>query len=262
MKRFTVLMAAAVLTLCGCGPKPVELNPLDIDLYTEAESPFIRWQKPEGESLYYQIVLQGISGKDGGRDVTLIGLETVEEPSYSGINRIAWYAQEHDYYGWMRYQVTAVDGEKSIAQGVSESFLIADYYPSEKELKPDLDQMTYVSYSGSGEQAEDNFSFFVTKEESGWELYANYINEDGNHDIKEAVTESQIKELKELLAEGTVVRRTVSDPDLVMLDGSETSWQLNWEGSPKMIGWYDYLPASGKEMVLDQWFRETGKEKE
>ena len=254
-------IAAVMMMLAGCANPGKELKPLKIETDTAAHSPYIRWEKPEEGDMEYEIVMQAVSGKDAGAAVDRIGEETISYESYSGMKWIAWYAQENDYYGPMRYQVTAVADGTAVCQGYSDIFLIGDYFPAEKEKQIDAETINGFCYSGSGESMEHNFLFDIREEDGKYILNADYTDEEDRHEIEKEITEAEFQELRRFAASGTIVRRRAEDPEWVMLDGSEERFQVYWNGETEIEkNWYEWVPEESQKEAVKTYLKGISRE--
>ena len=245
-------IAALMMILAGCTKGNTTLKPLKIETDPASHTPYIHWEKPEEGDVQYQIVIQAVSGKDAGAAADRIAEETISYESYSGMKWIAWYAQEKDYYGPIRYQVTAVVNDAAAYQGYSDIVMIQDYFPAETEKQIDAETINGFCYSGSGESMEHNFLFDIRKEDGKYILTADYTDSEDRHEIEKEITEEDFQELRRYAANGTIVRRTAEDPEWVMLDGSEERFQVYWNEETEVEkDWYEWIPAqSDKEPLI------------
>ena len=253
-------IAAVVMMLAGCTKPNTTLKPLVIETDSAAHAPVIRWEKPEEGDVQYKIVMQAVSGKDGGAAVDRIGEETITYESYSGMKWIAWYAQENDYYGPMRYQVTALISDTAVCQGYSDIFVIKDYFPAEKVKQIDAETINGFCYSGSGESMEHNFIFDIREEDGKYILTADYTDAEDRHEIEKEITEEQFQELRRYAANGTVVRRTAEDPEWVKLDGSEERFQISWNEETELEkNWYEWIPEQSETEAVKTYLKEISR---
>ncbi len=260
MKKRTGILAV-LLMAAGCTKPDSALKEMKIHLDTEAGAPMIRWEKLEEGDVSYQIVMRTVSGKDGGAAGNRIGEETVSYESYSGMNWIARYADQNDYYGPMQYQVTASINNTSAYQGYSDIFMIQEYFPSEKEKTIDADTVCGITYSGTGETKEQNFIFDIREEDGTYILMADFSDEEKRHEINKEVSEDVLQEIRRYVENGKIVRRVPADPELVILDGSEERFQVYWNEETDMEkNWYEFLPADSDTDALKAYLIHISKE--
>ena len=154
-------------------------------------NPVVTWEKPEGEELHYDVLIRTVSGADSGNTGMMMYNVPVDYETFRAGDYIAYYAQEHEYYGPLSFQVTAYDKETAVAQGTSDIILAADCFPSVKELvfgedvKPE--DITMISYSGTGSMAGDNFHYTLYKEDDEYLLDADFYDETGEHTVDHPV---------------------------------------------------------------------------
>ena len=75
-----------------------------------------------------------------------------------------------------------------------------------------------------------------------------FYDENGPHTADRTVDAEVFEQAKSYLEGGRIVRKTVEDPEMIMLDGSESGYQLWWNGMSELErSRYEFLPAEPQE---------------
>ena len=261
MKKPVLAVLAVFAAACTGTGTDNKLKPMNIRIENEYGTALVSWEKPEGKELHYDVLIHTVSGSDGGKTGDMVCNVPTEQESFRAGDYIAWYAQEHEYYGPVAVQVTAYDGETVIAQGESESFMAEECFPAVKELilgedvKPE--DITMISWSGTGEMREDNFHITLLKEDDEYTLDGEFYDENGPHTADRTVDAEVFEQAKSYLEGGRIVRKTVEDPEIVWLDYSESGYQLWWNGMSELErSWYEFLPAEPQEWHFKEFLKE------
>ena len=250
MKKYKgCVIAITLLGLLGCGSEIRSLNEMNIVMDERYAGPYISWQPIESNDAHYEVMIRAVNGRDGGADVQLVSTETTTSASYNGLRQLAWYAQENDYYGWMQYQVTAYEKETAVGQGISEPFLVTDYYPEASQIPFDPETINGLHYWGNGDSTELIFSYSLYQEDHQFLFEAEYWEEGNRIEIDTEVSEDIFEQIKPFL-KGTLQKRHVDDPELVILDGSEEQITLNRENQSELEkSWYEFIPEDKEGLV-------------
>ena len=136
-----------------------------------------------------------------------------------------------------------------------------DYFPEREKLTPgkdfDIETVRSFNYSGSGMMMQHNFSFSILSYGEERTYSANWFDDKGkNHSVERSIKDPEWQILLDYVKKGEVCRRYVFPPDLVMLDGSETSFGVQWEGeTPAEESFYRFQPSEQTEEELIDWLK-------
>ncbi len=210
-----------------------KLPEFEVELETASGDLNLRWEAPKGyDHLSYQVVAQV---RQNSRTYTEIYRKQVSY-TYVPVLSIAAYAtQENGFSERMRFMVEAYDGYKLVASGLSREFHPADYFPekTQYEFGRDISQEDIYSFwwHGTGTLAQQNFSYEAVRKDGEAKLYATYYDSGGRvHRAEKKLSDAVWEELIGLIVRGRVVRGSVADPDVVMLDGYSSDIQVLWNG--------------------------------
>ncbi|MBQ1438674.1 MAG: hypothetical protein IIZ10_03215 [Solobacterium sp.] len=261
MKKPVLAVLAFFAAACAGTGTNNNLKPMNIQIENEFGNALVSWEKPEGKELHYDVLIHTVSGSDGGKTGEMVCSVPTEQESFRAGDYIAWYAQEHEYYGPVAVQVTAYDGETVIAQGDSEPIMAEECLPAVKELilgedvKPE--DIILISWSGTGEMREDNFHITLVKEDDEYTLDAEFYDENGPHLADRTVDEAVFEQAKRYLEGGRIVRKTMEDPEIIWLDRSESGYQLWWNDMSELErSRYEFLPADSQEWHFKEFLKE------
>ncbi len=261
MKKILCAVLAIFAAACGSTGTNSDLKQMNVRIEKEYGNALVSWEKPEGKELHYDVLIRTVSGSDGGKTGNMVCTVPTEQESFYAGDYIAWYAQENEYYGPMAVQVTAYDGETVIAQGDSETIMAEECFPSVKELilgedvKPE--DITMISWSGTGEMIGDNFHITLLKEDDEYTLDGEFYDENGQHRAERTVEASVFEQAKNYLEGGRIVRKTVEDPEIIILDGSESGYQIWWNGMSELQrSRYEFLPAEAQEWHFKEFLKD------
>ena len=267
MKRLWGIVMASALLGCAAEEPVRELN---IQLERENDQPRIIWQKLPGEAVRYDVTLSTVSGSDAGKTGTMVFHTETAGDSFNGTDAVAWYAQENEYYGPMKYTVAAYEGETAAARGESETFMAGEFFPAEKEIALDaikLDSIEQFSYNGTGDASDLIFTFDFRKTEEGIMAIADYSDAEGHHEYDGMADAAFFNGLRPWIERGSLQRRHVREPDLVVLDETSEWFTLTYEGENSLQKmWYEFVPndEADKEAIiryLKQNAAETGNDR-
>ena len=265
MKKILLAVLAVFAAACGSTGTKQNLKEMKITVNNSYGNPVVTWEKPEGEELHYEVLIRTVSSSDGGKTGMMMYNVPVDYETFHAGDYIAYYAQEHEYYGPLSFQVTAYDKETAVAQGTSDIILAADCFPSVKELvfgedvKPE--DITMISYSGTGSMAGDNFHYTLYKEDDEYLLDAAFFDETGEHTAEHPVDAEVYEQAKAFLEGGRIVRKTVGDPEIILLDGGEEGYELYWNGMSELQrSWYEFIPAHEQEWSFRQFLTDISLE--
>lgn len=251
MKKWVVLFLVGFLL--GCNAEKKEIKEMNVELETGYYQPLCKWEALQEEVDTYRITLQKV---EGDKVEGIATTETQYQPMGLG-DQFFYYAQENNYYGPMRFKVEALQKEKVIAQGVSDSFAVTDYYPQEEEISVPWDLLTSFSYSGSGSSMEHLFDYSIRKEDGKF-VYSGTDYSLEESEFLTEITETQWEKLKNILKLGHYVRKHYSDPEIEMLDGSEQHMRLEWKNQTTIQqDMYEFVLEDDKVSVLREWLKEN-----
>lgn len=169
---------------------------------------------------------------------------------------IAYAACQNDYYGNVILEVTAYDSSrKKAAECRLEPVAVTDYYPAEKELLigTDIDpqSITSVYWSGSGSESSQNFLWELEKTDEGTIVFtANSFSENGVINIERREDPEVFDQALEIVKKGKMIRRNPEDPEFIILDGSEQSIHLRWDGESELQkSWYQFESPERSELI-------------
>ena len=182
----------------------------------------VRWEEVTNAS--YRIVIQKID-EDGKTEDLFLTIENY--PFIQGWDLIGYCAQESGYYGDLRFHVEALDHSgKVLEEGNGPVFKTTDYYPEEQEREIADRKIRSFSYhigthsSMTMEYEADslqNCSIYNNGTEISFEA-AYTIGRDLKK-VSKTLQEKEWEELQELIKKGKLVKKKISDPNLMILDG-------------------------------------------
>ncbi|MBQ1476980.1 MAG: hypothetical protein IIZ33_02415 [Erysipelotrichaceae bacterium] len=225
-----------------------------ISLKKEYGQIFLEWPKTEGiTDPLYEVSVETSEGKE---------LYRFKERSESVVatGYAAYAAQENDYYGEAVFHVFVRENGTVKKEYVSESFLIEDFFPKEKELifgedlKPD--DLYLISYSGNGEMASDNFNYSLSRSDEEVTYSASWIDGSGHHEVERTEDLKVWEEALGYLANMKIERRELRDPEIQMLDGKESHLSVDWMGRTGKYSYYTAVFPKEDEEALIRYLRE------
>lgn len=236
-------------------PKTEVTEPMKAELDAGYVSPNLRIIADENRQLSFRVALQRVPED---RDVFDI---MTDSTYFWGSDFVAYYCQENGFFGEVRYHVTVLENGQKIGDLYSESFTAGDYFPEREKLTPgkdfDIETVRSFNYSGSGMMMQHNFSFSILSYGEERTYSANWFDDKGkNHSVERSIKDPEWQILLDYVKKGEVCRRYVFPPDLVMLDGSETSFGVQWEGeTPAEESFYRFQPSEQTEEELIDWLK-------
>ena len=256
MKRALTVLC---LLLGGCMSTQSSVTALNV----EAESMYGRMSlmiHPEDRFSQYEV---NILRADNETSLYTYPSEDPDIRNTGGL--IAYAACQNDYYGDVILEVIAYDRQqKKAAECRLEPVAVTDYYPAEKELLigTDIDpqSITSVYWSGSGSESSQNFLWDLEKTEEGTVVFtADSFSEDGVINIKKPEDPEVFDQALEILKTGKMIRRNPDDPEFFILDGSEQSIHLRWDGQTELQkSWYRF--ESPERNKLTQFLNDLAKQ--
>ena len=218
-----------------------------------------QWEKPgqykdrEGD---YTVIIESV-GPDGSTRELAEGSGSYE--SFETTDYIAWACQENGFPDRMQYRVRAWNDGQLIAEGCSEPFDPRRFFPEKEVLEigrdiPEAD-IEGLDYHGSGDFVEANFLLSVEKEDDGRaEIEGTYYKNSKQKKTDKKLKASDWEELMALIRQGSVVRKHVMDPEIMMLDGSSTWFFLDWEDQSDLQEmWYVFRADDAVEQQIIDW---------
>ena len=243
-----------MMLISGCTqPKGSEPAELKINVEKGYGNAVLTWDEPE-EADTYDILISKHSGADGGAKAERIADTTCQSGYFQPSNYLAWYGYETGYFGPVRFQVSAYAKNQLIAQGINDNLMIQDVFPPEEELFFGTDvkaeDIVSLQYSGSGSSMEDNFCFSVRKDGDEVRYMADYTDVTGSHADDYEIAEEIFERILPELENGRIVRRIPDDPEIEMLDGSETYFRIEWKDETELQkSWYRFEPDEEETII-------------
>ena len=225
-----------------------------ISLKKEYGQIFLEWPRVEGiTDPLYEVAVETAEGKElyriAGRS------ESIAATGYA-----AYAAQENDYYGEAVFHVFVKENGAVKKEYVSETFLIEDFFPKQKELiigeDLKLDDLYLISYSGNGEMASDNFSYSLSRSDEEVTYSASWIDESGHHEVERTEDLKVWEEVLGYLANMKIERRELMDPEIQMLDGKESHLSVDWMGRTGKYSYYTAVFPKADEEALIRYLKE------
>ncbi len=219
----------------------------------------LRWNNPDNYPT--RIILQRVEPDQSVQD-----LYTVEtNHNYQQCWDIVGYAaQKHDYYGNMQFLLQETDAQgKILKEEPTEVFACTDFFPEEKTKSISGQTVKYISYT-SGQSSSmiagypagtmSNCTVYHFRDE--YTFTATYwIKDFTSKEIEKKLTEKDWNEVLQYLEGGQLIRKKISDPDFIVLDGGHPEClQVNTEEMTRLEErFYDYEPEKDKKEALIQW---------
>ena len=252
-------MAAGLLLLLfgAFQPAQAEGQDMEINVNTDYGNLRLGWEE--------------IPGADSYR-ITMLDESDNELVSYtesgSGsdcLDQLAWYCQENGFPVSVRFHVQALQADTLLSEGVTDKMDPRDFFPEQEQLRWDEDVdpalVTMFSWDTSGDTAEGNNHISVYR--SGREIMMSadyYDSSSKHHETEKKISEAEWQELLNLLRQGSIVRRYVSDPEISMLDGSDAKMIVRWENmSDTQERFYAFSPGESGDALLKWLFDHSKK---
>ena len=176
-------------------------------------------------------------------------------PYANALDLIGYYVQENNYSGNLCFRITAWLNDEMILQENSELFASTDVIPEKKELQFGTDLSTAdifsFSYGGTGDSVELIFSYSVNVDDDKIIYTADFHDSNGKeHNIEKTISSHDWKTLQEEIAKGSLHLKHFKDPDLVILDGSETWFTILFaDMDPIRERVYEFVPADREKLI-------------
>ena len=223
---------------------------MEIRVNTDYGNLRLGWDETAGADSYLVTMLDG----DGNE------LTSYRE-SYGGsdaLPHLAYYCQENGYPAAVSFRVQAMQEEQVLAEGRTDPLNPRDFFPEQEQLAWDEDVdpalVTKFSWDTSGDTVEANNHISVYRSDGSITLSADYYDSSSKHHRTEKkVSESDWNELLELLRQGTIARKYIADPEMIVLDGGEERMTLRWEGMSDTQERFYVFRAGGHKDALMAW---------
>ena len=239
-RRLWILLCAAALAAGGLGAAAAAADvPFTVEL-RESDG-FIRaeWTRL-GDGFTYEVsVCDRVESTEGEVSLQAFARRETDAASIALSDDVAWYYQESglDSVQYpMELVVTVVarrDGQRA-AEGESNILGLTDFFPPEDApaIGPDIPpgDITRFEWHSNGSYIEANFYFNVDLEGGAARLDAVYFDERGRHEIDAPAPESFRRELMDILCRGRLYRDYVMDPEIMILDGGDEYFRIEWKG--------------------------------
>ena len=140
-----------------------------------------------------------------------------------------------------------------------------DFFPEQEQLRWDEDVdpalVTMFSWDTNGDTAEANNHISVYRSGGEILLSADYYDSSSKrHEVEKKISEAEWQDLLNLLRQGSIVRRYVSDPEISMLDGSHAEMTVRWENmSDTQERFYVFSPGESGDALLKWLFDHSKK---
>jgi len=180
--------------------------------------------------------------------------------SMNGLDLLAYGAQENEYYDAACFKAEAMrpQSEEVLLEGRSEEIIIRDFFPEEKVI--DLKDKTLTSFSYSARKAGMTYGTYFG-ELQGFDLYVkddaascygSYVKNGKLKEFEKILSKEQFEKLCALIKEGRLERRSLRDPELIVMDEDiPERIRAGFEDMEKMLSqWYEFIPAD-KEALLN-----------
>lgn len=258
-RKLILVVSIFLLLLAGCKKKndDKDLTKLNPKVDTCIGSATVSWEVPlnlETAEERYHLSCYAVTQKN--EKVTndkLIFEQELTIPYFNGNDWIAYYCQENEYFGDFRYEVEAYVEDEHVASGISEVFNGETIFPKEKLLEYHNLEITSFEYSGSADHVEGNFNFTVSINAENILLNATFFDAtipDVRQVTDQVITLEEWEGLRKLMSGGTLSRRVVLDPELQLLDGSETSIRLQWVNQTNAeMNYFRFYPNNNEEEI-------------
>ena len=178
---------------------------------------------------------------------------------------LAYYCQEIGFPTAVSFRVQAMREEKVLAEGRTDAVNPRDFFPEQEQLAWDEDVdpalVTRFSWDTSGDTAEANNHISVYRSDGSITLSVDYYDSSRKrHQTEKKVSESDWNELLELLRQGTIARKYIADPEMIVLDGGEERLTLRWDGmSDTQERFYVFRPGEQKQALMAWLYDHAGK---
>ena len=216
----------------------IEAYDMNVELDTEYGQLDLRW--PETACDTYTVSVIGVNAD---KETVLYELP-VDSTYYRATDAAAYACQENGFPALMRFRVDAVKDGQSVSAGITETFDPRAYFPEKEKLiigediKPeDIRSLTWMT---SGTTAESSQMLEVSLSGSEAFIAGHYYEDMHRHEVNKKLTAPEREEFMRILAEGSLLRSYVMDPEFFMLDGSSYTMTLSWNGMEKRDSYYVY----------------------
>ena len=234
MRRYLWTIAAALLLgACAAADHGKGENTMQVKLTNNDGWVYAEWERPE-ENCEYEVSLFEKGNSDAFYKTETAGV------TLGLSDRIAWYYQETLQSDSFRHpmdlvvKTSALKNGKAIAQGESEPMHLEDLFPPKEapQIGKDIpeEDITVFEWSSNGSSTELIYNYYVSFDPEEPVYYASWFGENGNADIETETGEQFRKAVFDLIIRGELYRKYVEDPDLEILDGSEESLRIEWNG--------------------------------
>ena len=268
MKKFIILLLGILLVSCTKkteiiepdmtdnteekGENIMDLEKLDVTLGTEYNGLYVRWNEINDPSLIYKVTVEDKDGND---------LAFMHETGHGivGFDLLGYAAQENEYYDTVRFRVEAKQrgSDEVLLSGTSPDLEVTDFFPKETELAISDQAIGSFSYSsskstmvyGSYNEGMQNFDLYAKDEVK---IYGSYVKDGRLKEFDKKLSDEKWKKLEALLRKGRLVRKSVDDPELIVMDGDspETIRMVLDDMSRLETRWFVYEPED-KEALLN-----------
>ena len=267
MKKFIILLLGILLVSCTKkteiiepdmtdnteekGENIMDLEKLDVTLGTEYNGLYVRWNEINDPSLIYKVTVEDKDGND---------LAFMHETGHGivGFDLLGYAAQENEYYDTVRFRVEAKQrgSDEVLLSGTSPDLEVTDFFPKETELaiRSAIRSFSYSSSKstmvyGSYNEGMQNFDLYAKDEVK---IYGSYVKDGRLKEFDKKLSDEKWKKLEALLRKGRLVRKSVDDPELIVMDGDspETIRMVLDDMSRLETRWFVYEPED-KEALLN-----------
>ena len=246
MKRKLSLILCTVLALCGC---TAEDHNIEIKADQGEHSLSVECTlDAEGDSFTYEVSLKDT---DHGRTITEFEIESSDVLWMNLSNRILYYLQEND--------LTSVNAELTVSEKegkgkASVSFTLNDFLPADqiRRIGTDipLQEIEYISLNSVSDTAELCYSYYFRKDnDEQWTASCSFCDEDTRREISGYIDNDTAAKILACLEGSELSRIYIEDPELQIMDGTDTNWTIKWKSMTSADEMFD---LSVKQDVIDQ----------
>lgn len=221
-----------------------DIQQFSVELSTDYGQLKLGWEKPETirDNEGYNIIVERIVDGEWRHVYAVKSAYTY----YDATDLNAYVCQKQGFTDRQRFIVEAYDTDTIVGYAVSEEYDPRDFFPEKEELiigkDISVDDIDCVSFTSNGTNAEDNYSYTAVKEDDDYILYYD--------DTKEKkISDSEWNEIIKFVKAGRIVRKTVMDPEIVVLDGGYRRYTANWEGMSESDQSYYLLKLDNDDLL-------------
>lgn len=251
------LFAVFACTACTADDNEKDNDMQKIDVTLEpAGSIYCAWSVPDGAEAgtEYKVALILKDGSTASEFTTLANNALL-------FDYAAHYLQEHGGTDIsFSVKVQAVKDGRAFAEGKSEAYDLTALIPDsgERTVGNDiaLDDILSFSYTGSADYIDGNFGFYVYKATYGADFEYSWFDEGDHIEGEATLTEADWDELMGLLNGLKLSAKSFADPEIHMLDGSESAMRISWLDMASEDGMTELKPDGDTVKEIEAWLKD------